>query len=183
MCRKFLTTPGKAAAAARAALPIATCACSIFTCPDIGMAASAWRFQLVNRCWCMRLHVGAVQTAWECLLWEKNPLLHKGIEHQSVLHLALRSDAVPTELSHPDNGSFPRQKDDCNYRISAHVELLINNKSWKFIVINRYFCTYDEILKLWVALSIMVGTSALKLMSCFKMWAENHADRDWWCWR
>ena len=43
-----------------------------------------------------------------------------------------------------------------------------------YSVINRYLCTYDEILKLWVwvALSVMVGTSALRLMSCFKMWAE-----------
>ena len=107
--------------------------------------------------------------------WEKNPLLHRGIEPQSVLHLAVWSDALPTELSHPDDGSFHRQKDHCNYRIYAHAHCSSTTKVGSlFFVINRYLCTYDEILKLWVwvALSVMVGTSALRLMSCFKMWAE-----------
>ena len=42
-CRKFgLPYLGKATAAARAALPIPNSACSIFVCPNKGMAASAW---------------------------------------------------------------------------------------------------------------------------------------------
>ena len=34
-------------------------------------------------------------------IYEKNPLPHLGLEPASVLHLAFRSDAVPTELSPP----------------------------------------------------------------------------------
>ena len=35
------------------------------------------------------------------LLWEKNPLWHRGLEPGSVLHLAFQSDALPAELSGP----------------------------------------------------------------------------------
>ena len=35
---------GKATAAARAALPVPTCACGIFVCPNKGTAAHAWDF-------------------------------------------------------------------------------------------------------------------------------------------
>ena len=44
-------------AAARAALPTPISVCSIFMCPN-----SVWDFWCMLRCWCMRLHTGAVQT-------------------------------------------------------------------------------------------------------------------------
>ena len=37
----------------------------------------------------------------ESWLWEKNPLLHRGLEPASRLRLAFQSNALPTELSQP----------------------------------------------------------------------------------
>ena len=49
------------------------------------------------------VHVGCTDTVRVSTgrLCEKNPLPHLGLEPASVLHLAFRSDAVPTELSPP----------------------------------------------------------------------------------
>ena len=52
---------GKATAAARAALPIPISMCSIFVCPNNGMAASAWDFLTCEQI-SMRLYTGAVRT-------------------------------------------------------------------------------------------------------------------------
>ena len=37
----------------------------------------------------------------ESWLWQKNPLLHRGLEPASRLRLAFQSNALPTELSQP----------------------------------------------------------------------------------
>ena len=42
--------------------------------------------------------------------WEKNPLLHQGLEPTSALPLAFQSDALPTELFPPSVGSGWRCK-------------------------------------------------------------------------
>ena len=47
------------------------------------------------------------ESALKSWLWEKNPLLHQGLEPVSVLCLAFQSDDLPTELS-PPFISYPR---------------------------------------------------------------------------
>ena len=53
-------------------------------------------------CQCLRFfHVHRKRVCTASLLWEKNPLPHRGLEPASVLHLAFQSDNLPTEISPP----------------------------------------------------------------------------------
>ena len=96
--------------------------CSIFVCPNNGMAASVWDFSLT--CPQMLIHVivhGGLYGYRKSLHWKltlgrrkkkkkgkrkkerkkKNPLPHLGFEPESVLRLGFPSKALPTELSPP----------------------------------------------------------------------------------
>ena len=98
------------AAAARAVLPIPNSACSIFMCPNKGMAAMLGTFNMhldVKACVCTQgLYGHRKRVCTESCHWEKNPLPHQEIEPASV---ACQSDTLPTEL-HPLFDIFPQVK-------------------------------------------------------------------------
>ena len=94
------------AAIARAMVPIPTSVCGIFTCPNIGKAASVWDLVVALRCWCVQ---GCPDTAKESALKVDAGTLRKkslvAWENQTcvsiVPSMAFQSDAPPTELSCP----------------------------------------------------------------------------------
>ena len=71
-------------------------------CPHNGVAAGVWIFNVrtdVGTCICTRgLYGHRKRVCTGSALWEKNPLLHLGLDPTSVLHLAFQLDALPTEL-------------------------------------------------------------------------------------
>ena len=95
----------KAAAAARAALPILP-VCTVFSC----VQTTVYGCQCLRFLTCAQLlvhataHGGCTNTvrdpactkSWQ---WEKNPLLHRGLEPLSLLPLVLWSDVLPTGIA------------------------------------------------------------------------------------
>ena len=87
-------------------LHIPTSMCGIFTCPNIGKAASVWDFLGALRCWCVQ---GCVDTTKESALKvDAGTLRNKSLvtwENKTCISIvpsmAFQSDAPPTELSCP----------------------------------------------------------------------------------